>query len=235
MQLLQAWCPSLSSNSHGDRARKPSLQPTTNLGNKNNNSLGEETGRRAWSWSSSSPKDPGGAPASTSNCSQPPSSLQLVALEEGMAGEQELSPTTHVDQLRSGVSSLQEIVGHLVLLISSVHKGDLNNFQLEHVRERACSAKLSKGAKQEDPNTACRTTCRQTKEQMQLDQARLQEGQLRRDLQQEDKKQTIGHNNKSLGPACNRPEQPRNRQRRKTSTTTMEDLGRYRCRTFGGT
>ena len=98
-----------------------------------------------------------------------------------MGGEQELSPTTHVDQLRSEVSSLQEIVGHLVLLIGSVHKGDLNNSQLEHVRERICSSKLSKEkeAKQEDPNIACSTTaCRQTKEQKQLDQARLQEGQL---------------------------------------------------------
>ena len=111
-----------------------------------------------------------------------------------MTGEQELSPTTHVDQLRSEVSSLQEIVGHLVLLIGSVHKGEPNNLQLGHVRERACSDKLSKekGAKQEDLNTAC-STCRQkgehnrvdfpsNKQQQQLEQQKqkqLQEGQLR--------------------------------------------------------
>ena len=53
-----------------------------------------------------------------------------------MTGEPELPPTTHVDQLRSEVSSLQEIVGHLVLLIGSVHKGEPNNFQLEHVRQK---------------------------------------------------------------------------------------------------
>ena len=111
-----------------------------------------------------------------------------------MTGEQKLSPTTHVDQLRSEVSSLQEIVGHLVLLIGNVHKGEPNNFQLGHVRERACSDKLSKekGAKQEDLNTACRTVCRQkgehnrvdfpnNKQQQQLEkqkQKNLQEGQL---------------------------------------------------------
>ena len=111
-----------------------------------------------------------------------------------MTGEQELSPTTHVDQLRSEVFSLQEIVGHLVLLIGSVRKGEPNNFQLGHVRERTCSDKLSieKGAKQEDPNIACKTACRQkgehnrvdfpsNKQQQQLEQQKqkdLQEGQL---------------------------------------------------------
>ena len=103
-----------------------------------------------------------------------------------MGGEQELRPTTHVDQLRSEVSSLQEIVGHLVLLIGSVHKGEPNNFQLEHVRQK------EKGAKQEDPSIACTTACRQkgehnrvdfpsNKQQQQLEQEQkqLQEGQLR--------------------------------------------------------
>ena len=132
---MQAWG-LIQPPSCGGLDRNPSLHGTKNLGNLGNNNLGEETGRRAWSWRSSSPKDPGGASASTSDCSHPPSSLQLAALEEGMGREQELSPTTHVDQLRSEVSSLQEIVGHLVLLIGSVHKGDLNNSQLEHVRER---------------------------------------------------------------------------------------------------
>ena len=82
------------------------------------------------------------------------------------------------------MSSLKETVGNLVLLISSFHKDDPNSFQLgtcdEHVWVGACKDKLpkEKGAKQKDLNTACRPTCRQTKKQMQLDQARLQEGQL---------------------------------------------------------
>ena len=103
-----------------------------------------------------------------------------------MTGEQELSPTTHVDQLRPEVSSLKEIVGHLALLIGSVHKSETNNFQLGHVSQK------EKGAKQEDPNTACRTACRQkgehdrvdfpsNKQQQQLEQQQkqLREGQLR--------------------------------------------------------
>ena len=106
-----------------------------------------------------------------------------------MVGEQELLPTPHLAQLRDEMSSLKETVGNLVLLISSFHKDDPNSSQLgacdEHVWARACKDKLSKekGAKQEDLNTACSTACKQTTttitgEQKQLDQARLQEGQL---------------------------------------------------------
>ena len=176
MHILQVWCPSLLSGSHGDSARKPSLQSTTNLGNLtlSNKNLGED--RQAWSWNSPSLSDQGGAPASTSNCSHPPSPLQLAALEEGMGGEQELLPTTtHLSQLRTEMSSLRETAGNPVLLISSFRKDDPNRLQLgtcdEHVWARACKAKLLKeqGAKQEDPNTACSTTaCRQTKEQSSL-------------------------------------------------------------------
>ena len=104
-----------------------------------------------------------------------------------MGGEQELLPTTHLSQLRNEMSSLKETVGNLVLLIYSFHKDDPNSFQLgtcdEHVWVGACKDKLpkEKRAKQEDLNTACSTACKQTtttEEQKQLDQARLQEGQL---------------------------------------------------------
>ena len=150
MHILQAWCPSRLSSSHGDRARKPSLQSTTtNLGNLGHNNLGED--RQAWGWSSSSPKDPGGAPASTSNWPQPPSSLQLAALEEGMVEEQELLPTTHLSQLRAEMSSLRETVGNLVLLISSFHKDDPSSLHLgtcdEHVWARACRNQAFEGTR----------------------------------------------------------------------------------------
>ena len=179
----------VQSPSCGGLDRNPSLHGTrirdNNNNNNNNNNLGEEIGRQAWSWRSSSPKDPGGAPASTSDCSQSASSEHL-ALEECVTGEHELSPTTHVDQLRSEVSSLQEIVGHLVLLIASVNKGEPNNFQLGHVRERACSDKLSKGkgAKHEDLKKGehNRVDFPSNKQQQQLEQQKqkqLQEGQLR--------------------------------------------------------
>ena len=157
--------------------RSPScgdLEVTSSLHNKVlEQILGED--RQVWGWSSSSPKDPGGAPASTSDCSQPPSPLQLAALEEGMGGEQELLPTTHLSQLRNEMSSLKDTVGNLALLISSFHKDDPNSVQLgtcdEHVWAGACKDKLlkEKGAKQEDPNTACSTTaCRQTKNKSSL-------------------------------------------------------------------
>ena len=194
------------------------LEVTSSLHNKVlEQTLGED--RQAWGWSSSSPKDPGGAPASTSDCSQPPSPSQLAALEEGM-GEQELLPTNHLSQLRNEMSSLKDTVGNLVLLISSFHKDDPNSFQHgtcdEHVWAGACKDKLlkEKGAKQEDPNRACSTTaCRQTKEQMQLDQARLQEGQLETaDLRDKQTATTACSNNNlgqnSLGTSIRTKERP---------------------------
>ena len=123
------------------------LEVTSSLHNKVlEQTLGED--RQAWGWRSSSPKDQGGAPASTSDCSQLPSPLQLAALEEGMVGEQELLPTPHLSQLRNEMSSLKETVGNLLLLISSFHKDDPNSFQLgtcdEHVWVGACKDKLPK-------------------------------------------------------------------------------------------
>ena len=135
-----------------------------------------------------------------------------------MGGEQELLPTTHLSQLqlRNEMSSLKETVGNLVLLISSFHKDDPNSFQLgtcdEHVWAGACKDKLpkEKGAKQEDLNTACSTACKQTtttrttEEQKQLDQARLQEGQLETAHLRDNKTATTASNNlgqNSLGPS----------------------------------
>ena len=106
------------------------------------------------------------------------------------------------------LTNLQEAVGNLVLLLDSFHKGDQSSFELDnmHEQQRACKDKLSRGAKQEDPNIACSSkACKQTKEQeqeqqMQLDQARLHSSQQK--LEQEEKQQTIGHNN-SLGAISN--------------------------------
>ena len=191
MRQLQAWCPSLPPF-HGGRARQPSLQNNhNNLGNFRRN-LGDK-GQRA-SWGSPSPKDLGGAPASTSTGFHTPLAWQNNALEEE-SGEEPKLVAFQYDQL----TNLQEAVGNLVLLLDSFHKGDPSSFELEE-KKRACRAKLLKGAKQEDPYTACSSTaCRQTtqqakEEQMQLDQARLHSSQQK--LEQE-KKQTIGQN--SLG------------------------------------
>ena len=199
MKQLQAWCHSLTPN-HGVSARKPSLQNNhNNLGNFRNN-LGDK-GQIA-SWGSPSPKDLGGAPASAGTGFHTPLAWQNTALEEESGEEPKPAAFQH-DQL----TNLQEAVGNLVLLLDSFHKGDPSSFELEE-KKRACREKLSKGAKQEDPCTACSSTaCRQTtqqaketqqaQEQRQLTQERLPKGQLRNDLSQEAKKQTIGQT--SLG------------------------------------
>ena len=149
-------------------------QPT-NLGNlqhNQNNSLGEEK-RRAFGWVSPSPRDLGGDPASQSLGSESASSWHL-ALQECMTTELELQTTSHM------LTSL-DAGGQLVLLVDSVNRESLNSFEFgkDLVNHEYVKAK---GAKQEDPSIACRVVCRQTKEQteeqMQLDQARLQEGQL---------------------------------------------------------
>ena len=108
------------------------------------------------------------------------------------SGEEPKLAALQHDQL----TNLQEAIGNLVLLLDSCHKGDPSSFELEE-KKRACREKLSKGAKQEDPFTACRQTTQQAKEQRQLTQERLPKGQLRNDLPQEAKKQTIGQT--SLG------------------------------------
>ena len=112
---------------------------------------------------------PGGAQALQSHCSQSASSLQLDALEESLAEEQELLETSHITQLRAEVSSLQKSVGHLVLLLDSFHKGDHNGLQLrsecaqlsfEHEWETACRDKLAKkkGINKKTPATKGNTT-----------------------------------------------------------------------------
>ena len=157
MRQLQAWCHSLPPF-HGGSARKPSLQNNhNNLGNFRNN-LGDK-GQRA-SWGSPSPKDLGGAPASASTGFHTPLAWQNNALEEESGEEPKLVAFQH-DQL----TNLQEAVGNLVLLIDSFHKGDPSSFELEE-KKRANKEKLSNGAKQEDPCTACNSTaCRQTRQQ----------------------------------------------------------------------
>ena len=79
----------------GDLARNPSFAspPTTNLGNFNN-SLG---GDRQVSWVSPSPRDLGGDPVLKSLGSKSASSwhIALLALEECMTKELELTATTH--------------------------------------------------------------------------------------------------------------------------------------------
>ena len=160
----------------GDLARHPSLHtPTTHLGNFNKNSLGGD--RQVFSWVSTSPRDLGGDPVSKSLGSKSAFSwhIALLALEECLTKELELQATTHM------LTSL-ESEGQLVLLLDSFNQGSLNSFELgkglvdhEHVK--------TKEATQACSSAACRQTREQTKEeQMQLDQARLQEGQLRPDL-----------------------------------------------------
>ena len=110
----------------------------------------------------------GGDQASGSDCSQLASPLLFGALEEAIAGEQELLEPHHVSLQRSG--------GHPVLLLESFYGSDPTRFQklrkesFEHVEERAYSDKLSKrGAKQEDPNIACSRACKQQGEHNRVD------------------------------------------------------------------
>ena len=131
---------------------------------------------------SPSPLDQGGDPACETSGSKPPL-LRQLAFGEGMVTELELPASSHM------LTSL-DAEGHLVMLVDSFNQENLKGTELG--KEKACKNKFSrtKGAKQEDPNIACSlTACKQTKEQTsdeqkQLDQARLQEGQLRQDLRQ---------------------------------------------------
>ena len=150
------------------------------------------------------PLGQGGAPASQSSCSQPASSLQyLNALEEAWSEEQELATTSHS-------IGLQESVGQLVLLIDSFNKGEPNSLQLSKVPvgDGACRDKLAKekGAKQEDPGTACSTTaCRQKQKQKPLQEGQLRTADLssQQKLEQRSKNNSLGHNNNSLGTGNN--------------------------------
>ena len=164
---MQCWDRSLVK----DLARYPSLQNLDHNNNTKNNSLGGiGIGRQDRGRSFSSPKDLGVASSSESDFFHPPSPWHLAALEEGMDDKQKFVPTTHHTQLRAEVTSLKELVGNLVSLIS-LNKGDPPNFQngtCEHEWDRACRDKLltTKGAKPEDPSKACSTTaCKQDKQQ----------------------------------------------------------------------
>ena len=218
------------SPSCGDLDATSSLHPTKIL-EQHNRSL-EEKSRQALR--SPSPLDPGGAQALQSDSSQPASSWQFLdALEESLAEGQELLGTSHTTQLRSEVLGLQRTVGHLVLLLDSFHKDEPNSLQLrsecthlssERVWDRACRDKLSKekGAKQEDPNIACSTACKQKGEhnrvnfpenkqqqqqQQQLEeqqkQEQHQEGQLRpADLSSKQKLEQRGETMRRGTKAC---------------------------------
>ena len=137
---------------------------------------------------SPSPRDLGGDPAlqSLGSKSASPWHIALLVLEECMTKELELKATSHM------FTSL-EPDGHLVMLLDSFNQETLKNFELEkglvdhdHVKE-ACSSTACRQTKTKEKQQACNlTACRQTEEkttqtkeeQMQLDQARLQEGQL---------------------------------------------------------
>ena len=138
----------------GVAARNASLDPTTtHLGNFTK-SLGRTLGRRAWrNWMSSSLYGPGGDPVETSLGCKPPL-LEHFALGGGKAEQLELSHAIHIVD----------------------------------VQMRAFKDKLSKrkGVKQEDPKGELDKSLpnnNNNKEEKQLDQARLLEGQLRIDLE----------------------------------------------------
>ena len=194
---VHCWGHGGSSSFYGDLARNPSMHTDLDHNNNNNknNSLGKVgIGRQDRGWSFSSPKDLGGASSSESDCSRPPSPLQLAALEEGMDDERKLLPTDHHSQLRAEVSSLKELVGNLVSLIS-LNKVYPNNLELgtcDHVWKRACKDKLlrEKGAKQEDPSNKQQQLRQQ--EQKQLPKGQLEQADL--SSQQKLEQQTCNSN-----------------------------------------
>ena len=78
--------------------------------------------------------------ASESDCSQPASSKQfLTAWREARLEEQKLLDNPHFQQLRQEVTSLQECMGHLVLLLDSLNKAGTHN---SRGRDTACEDKL---------------------------------------------------------------------------------------------
>ena len=168
---MQSWGRSLVK----DQARHPSLQKRDHNNNTNNNSLGRlGIGRQDRGRSFSRPKDLELASSSESDCFHSHSPRHLAALEEGMNDKQKLGPIDHHTQLRAEMTSLKELVGNLVSLIS-IDKGDPPSFQAgtcEHVWKRACKDKLlrEKGAKPEDPSKACSTTACKPDKQQQLEQ-----------------------------------------------------------------
>ena len=166
----------------GVAARYTSLDPTTTSLETFTRNMGAKLGRQTWrSWMSSSHYDQGGDLAFKSLGSEPPL-LEQLALGEGKATE------------------LGLLASHMIHNIN------------EHVKKKTGNSQLRrKGIKQEDPrgelDNQLAQTKQTTKEEKQLDQARLLEGQLRHDLrkkklqlmelQQKDRK--ITNNNNSLG------------------------------------
>ena len=176
MQLPDQACGhSCAPTFHGVAARNTNLDPTTTHLENFTKSLGAQLRKTRQAWQSRmspSLSGPGGDPTCKSLGSEPPL-LEHFALGEGKATEFEL------------------LASHMIQNIN------------EHVKAKACKSKLRKGIKQEDPrgelnnrnflsNNQLAQTKEQTKEEMQLDQARLHSSQ--RQLEQE-KKQTIGQNN----------------------------------------
>ena len=160
MKPMQAWHPIRPPSFGGGPDRRSSLHsPTNNLGNNfNNNSLGGE-GRQV-SWVSPSPRDLGGDPTATSLGSKSASSwhIALLALEECMTKELELTATTHM------LTSL-ESDGHLVMLLDSFNQETLKSFELgkglvdhEHVKTKRSNRSLQLNSLQADKRTNKRRT-----------------------------------------------------------------------------
>ena len=163
----------------GGEVRYRSLDPITTILGNYTKSLGKPLrNRQAWqSWMSPSLSGQGGDPTFTSLGFKSPS--DCFGEKKGMTKELELG-----------------------YMIQNIH---------EHMKAKTCKSKLRKGIKREDPrgelSNQLAQTKQQTKEEKQLDQARLLAGQLMRDLskkefqrmqlQQNDKIGT--RNNNSLG------------------------------------
>ena len=143
----------------GDLGQKPKLCFTTN--NKPGKLQQKQLRRRGRqvSWVSPSPRDLGGDPALQSLGSKSASSwhIALLALEECMTKELELTATTHM------LTSL-EPDGHLVLLLDSFNQETLNSFELgkglvdhEHVKTKEATS-LQLNSLQADKTTNKRRT-----------------------------------------------------------------------------
>ena len=150
----------------GDADRNPSL--SSNLGNKNTNSLGNNLGedRQVSSW------------------------RFLTAWEETRSEAQKLTQNPHFAKLRAEVDNLKECIGHLVRLIDSFHKE--SPVQNLHVGKQACIDKLvqTDGAEQ-DPTTPCSlTSCKQGGEHHRVDVTQNKQEQLEQQKQQQQEEET---------------------------------------------
>ena len=196
-----------------------SLHPPTQILELQDNC--RDTGRQAlMSPSSSSLR---GDQVSGSECSQLASPLLFGALEEAIAGEQELlEEPQHVSLQRSG--------GHPVLLLESFYGSDPTRFQklrkesCEHVEVRAYNDKLSKrGAKQEDPNIACNRACKQPGEHNRVD---FQDNNKQQQLEQRARGKTIGKGKGSQPQGeLEQPPQKKSLEQEEQETTKSNSLG----------